>query len=279
MSYIVRDKDELNLVKDLFDLYQKEKMNIDLLEEIVRELIPRDKNGEMMVGYRICESGGGTAAFSLSENYLNLSIKEMYEFIDKNLVNQVEIFNIKDVKLFKDYLFFYIVFHEIEHSYQYLMAYDVIDYPCELVRDGYKLIIDTVICRNYDQMGKLKILRNYISYQLYYMNSHKYIIERNANVEAFDLLQMLAMEHSREDFVRVFNGLRNSFAMWGYVNGNKGCFIDTCDNILLGYEYRKLNHNYLLSDIDRFRYGLLVSKEFREELGKVIKIKNKKRYR
>ena len=47
-------------------------------------------------------------------------------------------------------MFFFVLCHEIEHSYQYLMAYDVVDAPCDLVRDSYKLIIDCLICRNYE---------------------------------------------------------------------------------------------------------------------------------
>ena len=35
MSYIVRNKDELNLVKDLFDLYRKEKMNMNLQDMVI----------------------------------------------------------------------------------------------------------------------------------------------------------------------------------------------------------------------------------------------------
>ena len=162
MSYIVNCKDDLMLVKDLFNVYKKENMDISLLEIIVNELLPKDKEGDILVGYRLYESGGGTPGFSLSENYLNLSIDELNIWIDKNSKVAIDKFNVKDIELFKDYMFFFILFHEIEHCYQYLMSYDVIDNPCVLVRDGYKLIIDSLICRDYDNISKLKILRKYI---------------------------------------------------------------------------------------------------------------------
>lgn len=276
MSYIVKNQNDLVLVKDLFELYRKENINISLLEEIVREIIPKDENGELLVGYEIREMGGGISAFSLSNNSLNLSIDEMYKWIDINGEDVITNFDVKDISLFREYLFFYILFHEIEHSYQYLMAYSAVDAPCELVRDGYKLIIDTLLCRNYDTMGKLKIMRNAVAYYLYYRNNYKYVIERNANVEALDLLQLLAMENGHDDLSQVFNDMRNSIAMWGYIKSNKGCFEETCNNMLIGYEYRKLNHNYELSDIERFRYGLPISKEYRDKINMLIKVRCKR---
>lgn len=266
MSYIANSKNELMIVKDIFNEIRKDRVNVDLLEEIVIELLPKDNNGDILVGYKLSECNGGISSFYLSNNYLNLSIDNMYEWIDSNVFVSVRDFNIKDIDLFKVYMFLYVICHEIEHSYQYLMAYDVIEGPCELVSSGYKLIIDTLICRNYDKLGKLKIFRNMISHYLYYKNSYRYVIERNANVEAFDLLQKLAIENNHDELAIVFNNMRNSFAMWGYMNNNKGCFYDTCNNMLLGYEYKRLNHNYELSDIDRFRYGLDVSSEFMEGL-------------
>ena len=276
MSYIVNSKIDLMLVKDLFNIYRKENMNVDLLEIIVRELIPKDKNGDILIGYELYNNGGGFPLFSLSENYLNLSIDELYVWIDKNSKVAIDKFNVKDMELFKDYMFFFVLCHEIEHSYQYLMAYDVVDAPCDLVRDSYKLIIDSLICRNYDKIGKLKILRNRLVHYLYYKNSYKYVIERNANVEAFDLMQMLAIENEHDHLISVFNDMRNSFLLFGYLKDNKGCFDETMKDILLWYDYKKMDHNYVLCNIDRYRYGLPISLEYRNEIIELMKIRCKK---
>ena len=84
MSNIVKCKDDLKLVNDVFELLRKDIVTGDLLEEIVKSLIPKDKDGNLLVGYQINDSNGGTPAFSLSKNFLNLSIDEMYRWVDIN---------------------------------------------------------------------------------------------------------------------------------------------------------------------------------------------------
>lgn len=273
MSNIVKCKDDLKLVKDIFELLRKETVTGDLLEEVVKILIPKDKDGNLLVGYQINDRNGGTPAFSLSKNFLNLSIDEMYRWVDINSKKFINDFGVKDVLLFKNYMFLYIMCHEIEHSYQYLMAYGAVDAPCELVSSGYKLIIDTLLSRNYNKIGMLKIIKNAISYYLYNINNYKYVIERNANVEAFDLLQSLTIENGHEELSKVFNSMRNAILIWGYVNGNIGSFEETCNGMLIGREYRMLNHDYELSEMEKIRYGLPILKETREKIKIVGRIR------
>ena len=47
-------------------------------------------------------------------------------------------------------------------------------------------------------------------------------------------------------------------------------------DILLWREYRKMDHNYELSNIDRYRYGLPISLEYRNEIMELMKIRCKK---
>lgn len=266
MSNIVKNKDDLILVKDIFELLRKDTVTGELLEEVVNRLLPKNNDGSLLVGYQINDRNGGTPAYSLSRNFLNLSIDEMYRWIDNNSKKFINDFDVRNVSLFKDYMFLYILLHEIEHSYQFLMAYKAVDAPCELISSGYRLIIDTLLGKNYNKLGFFRGIRNVMSYYLYNVNNYKYVIERNANVEAFDLLQSLAIENSHEELAKVFNSMRNSILIWGYVNGNRGSFEETCDGMLIGREYRKLNHNYELTDIEKIRYGLPISVDTREKI-------------
>lgn len=267
MSNIVKNKDDLMLLKDIFEEIKNYDVDACLLEEIVKSLLPKDNNGDYFSGYEIYDIDGGLSRFSLTDNILILSIDEMNRWIDGNILRLIKGFNVSDIELFRSYLFLLVIIHEIEHSYQYLMAYGLIDAPCEFVGSGYRLIIDTIVNRD---INKLKRLRNSIAYYLYSKNDGLYVIERNANVEAFDLLQNLAIENDNVRLGNVFNRMRNAVAMSGYMDNNMGSFYETIMNMRLGYEYKKLNHNYQLSDIERFRYGLPISEEFRKKI-KIIK--------
>ena len=221
----------------------------------------------MLVGYEIYDENGGFSRFSFSENSLKLSVDELCRWVEFNSEKFINRFNISEVSLFKDYMKLLVLVHEVEHSYQYLMAYGLIDAPCEVISSGYRLIIDTIL--NKDK-NSLKRFSNAISYYLYNKNDGGYVIERNANVEAFDLLQNLALINNHDELANVFNRMRNLVGILGYTDDNRGSFDETFRKIKKYNEYKKLNHNFQLSDIDRFRYGLPISKEFR---GKIRVIK------
>lgn len=274
MSHIVKSNDDLLLVKDIFDGFRKEEVSVGLLEEAVLNLLPKNQNGEIFSGYELCNIGEVPSSFSFSDNTLRLSIDEMYRWRDVNCKKFYERFDIKDVSLFKDYIFLVIIIHEIEHVYQYLMAYGVIDSGCKLVDDGYKLIINTLLGRGYENLSLVKNIRNELAYNLYFKNSERYVIERNANVEAFDLLQQLAILNGHDELARVFNEIRNSIGIWGYLKDNRGSFYETCKEMLIGNEYKKLDHNYELSEIDRFRYGLPISVDLWNSI-RIVKRKKK----
>ena len=271
MSHIVKNKEDLILLKDKFDIMRKEKeISVNLLEDIVVSLIPKNNDGELYLGYDLRNVGALISSFSFSDNEVRLSVDEMTRFNNRNCIKFIDRFGIRDIDLFKDYMFLMIILHEIEHGYQYLMAYGVEPVPCKLISDGYRLIIDTLLGRGYENLGFIKNIKNDLSHFLYYKNCSKYVIERNANVEAFDLLQKLAISNDHYELSVVFNQIRNAMAMWGYMDNNKGSFDETCRKMLIGNEYRDFDHSYELSDIDSFRYGLPISDEFREKI-RVIK--------
>lgn len=214
MSHIIKSKDDLLLVKDVFDLLKKDTISVGLLEEVVKVLLPRDDDGKLLVGYELHDVNGGFSRYSLSDNCLKLSVDEMYKWVDANSQKFIRQFDVSDVSLFREYVKLLILVHEIEHSYQYLMAFGKVMAPCDIISSGYRLIIDTLLGYNYDKMGKIEKLRNIIGFIRYNRNNGSYVIERNANVEAFDLLQQLAILNDHEEMIQVFNKMRNLMAIW-----------------------------------------------------------------
>ena len=70
MSHIVKDKDGLRLVKDIFYEFLNSEVDISLLEETVINLLPKDMNGNLFSKYEIKEVDGGYSRFCLGDNYL-----------------------------------------------------------------------------------------------------------------------------------------------------------------------------------------------------------------
>jgi len=271
MSHIIKSKDDLLLVKDVFDLLKKDTISAGLLEEVVKVLLPRDDDGKLLVGYELCDRNGGFSRYSLGDNCLRLSVDEMYKWVDINSENFIKQFGVSDRDLFRDYVVLLILVHEIEHGYQYLMAYDKIDAPCDVVSGGYKLIIETLLGYGYDKMGVMDKVKNRIAFNRYNKNNGRYVIERNANVETFDLLQQLAILNNHKELVSVFNRIRNLVGIWGYMYGTRGSFAETCRDMLIMKKFNALDHDYEMSEIERFRYGLPISRESRDKIRILVK--------
>lgn len=271
MSHIIKKNDDLLMVNEVFEMLSKDKIKASLLEDVVKMLLPKDNEGSLLVGYELSDRDGGFSRYSLSDNCLRLSVDEMYKWVDINSDVFIKQFGVNEIDLFRDYVMLLILVHEIEHSYQYLMAYGKVDAPCDVVSGGYKLIIESLLGYAYDKMGIVDKFRNRVAFNRYNRNNGRYVIERNANVEAFDLLQQLAILNNHKEMIVVFNKLRNLMGIWGYMYSNRGSFEETCRDMMILKKFKSLDHGYELPEIERFRYGLSISKESRDKIRILVK--------
>lgn len=159
--------------------------------------------------------------------------------------------------------------HEIEHSYQYLMAKGKVNAPCQMIQSGYQGIF-ALFNRNSSIIPRpIKETRELISYLLYKKNENLYILERNANLEATDLLCQLALFTGRDDIYKIFNEMKNTFMSVGYTDDNQGNLKETYQKILMYDKYKKFYQENNMSEEDKIRYGLNISEQTRARiLGK-----------
>lgn len=249
---------DLDYFKYLLRLLKEDDYKIDDVIKIVNYLLPKDNNGELLVGYNIYDNGKNISNYDICMNEINLSINYARLWIDKNK-NMFYDFNlcVRDNEYFEVYMFVFVIVHEIMHSYQNLMANNVILSPSVFVRDGYKKILDNFMF-NFNDIYRIRQLFANIMYQY---NRNISVIERNANVEACMLLRDISYQLKNLDISRMFNNAMNDQLLSGYIYNNRGSFEETYKKMFLMKEYNKLIDDNSLSIEDRIRYGLPIDDE------------------
>lgn len=255
MSHIIKsDKDIENVDKQLI-LLQERGFNAEVLEEILKGFIP--KNDRFQVETYIDDFCDEVAFFpeykriQISPTYLQNYIFRLIDSIgDKNC-------NFNQDELFRYYVIF-VLAHEVEHVYQYLIGYNYIDYPYNLVKEiyGNLIFLDKKINSIHRQLLVNKI------------NKASLVFERNANVEAYDLLCKLAEYENNLSIKRFFDNQLSYYLKLGYTQHCNGTVEQTYNELLLMFLYKSLPKGENIPVDIRLRYGLPVDKEIRKKLLK-----------
>lgn len=234
---------------------------IDDVCDVLNYFLPRDNNSELLVGYNIYDKGR-VCNYDINMNVINISIDYVRLWIDKNK-NIFYNFNmdVKNNKYFYEYMFIFAIVHEVMHSYQYLIANRFIDSPSIFMRDGYKGLIDTFLYTYKDNLNNVTKIKMFISNWIYLMNSNKFVLERNANVEGCMLLRDISYELGDLDISIMFNNAMNNQLLSGYINNNDGSFKETYKKMFIINKYNMLIDDNNIPVSDRIRYGLEVDKD------------------
>lgn len=235
--------------------------DINIIEEIILNFIPIDKDNKLLSDYNIYSYETKTY-YDMLTNEINLSIIYIRKWINNNR-NIFYTFNpqVKNNKYFEEYMFIFAIIHEVMHSYQYLIANELIDPPSIFMRDGYKYLIDTFLYKNKDNLNNIEKLKMSLSNYLYLINSKKYVIERNANVEACNILKDISFDWMDYDISIMFNNAMNNQLLSGYINNNDGSFKETYKKMFIINKYNMLKDDNNIHISDRIRYGLEIDKD------------------
>lgn len=265
MSNILKSKNDLDLLKDIINYLNANDISKFYLDEILKFFIPKDNNN-FLINYNIKERGFITAAFIPKMENITMSVNKIYKWLNENTYYLTETFNVKDEKILRSYLFLFLITHEIEHSYQYLMAKGKIEVPYNFISKGYSGLFEILNPKESIMPRPIKDIRRMIALVLYNVKENSYVLERNANVESTDLLCRCALNMNREDMYKVFNKLKNDFMKFGYTNDTIGSFQETYKKILMYDKYKKIFNNVDVSEEERIRYGLEILEDTREKV-------------
>ena len=265
MTNIIHNKSELMIFKDILNYFQNNEISKEHLEEVLKKLIPND-NGSPLISYNVSETGIITASFAPRTKSINMSINKVNIWLEEMTNNFITSLKPSDYNVLRSYMLLFIITHEIEHSYQYLISEGIVNSPNDVLKEAYKGLFELYVPTDYVIPRTIKETRKIISFYLYNLKPHFYLLERNANIESTDLVSQCALYNDREDIYQIFTDMKNLFLKLGYFYNSNGSIKETYKQILM---YNKYKEFYTEPDIDqdeRVRYGFSVSQETRDKI-------------
>ena len=258
MSHVIKSNEDIKKISNSLENLRKKGYSRDIIEEILVENIPL--NNKCQIKYDIANYKF-PALFCTDDKMIQISEIHLKKYID-SFIKQI---NIKYPFLNKKELFNYYllltIIHEIEHSYQFLIGNRFIDFPYQIVIEAYKKLFS--INKNDYNFFISKCYLKQIS------NSES-LLERNANIEAYDLLVKVTDYEGNIAYKRCFEFERKYCLTFGYKSIYNGSVEETYRKSLLGSLYNTFPQNENIPLDDRVRYGLKLDKETRK---KVLKYK------
>ena len=283
MSHIKTKRELLKLKVYLSEL-EKQDTSRQVIEAILDDLIPKNRSDKNMIGTVVTSGTIAQPAYMPHYNTINVSAHGFDKITEKSaeaLINNTEC---KNFARLKAYYRLFALLHEVEHGHQFLIARNELPFKYSEVKEGYKNIIESVSKSSSIIPNPARDLMQAIRFFKYQKNEYRYILERNATVEAADDISYLAstefpLEDARgrvdEDIKKVFEELRDAFMYIGYEDDTKGCMYQTHKGLWLLRKYDKIKIEDI-SEEDKLRFGLEINPETRSKLLSKYKDSNMK---
>ena len=265
MSNIKCEKKDLLFLKDFISDIKNNGLSRDSIETALNNMIP-SKNGKLLVRYHISEKGLTTAAFFSQSNIIKISLNGANEWLNKNIKDFMTGLKASDEQTLRSYFILFMLSHEIEHSYQYLIGKGIVESPSVVLKNAYKGIFDLLNPKDSIIPNPISKFRNLISIILYKINQNLYLLERNANVESLDLVCQCALFNDREDIFNLFNDMRKTFLKCGYQTSGIGSVEETYQKILMHNKYKKFYKCEHFDEENLVRFGFNINDEVRNKI-------------
>lgn len=265
MSHILDRGIEFDTLKSIVETASSKSVSVPMLEENLNELIPKEKS-KALVNTEIKENGIGTAMYVPQGNYIKASAKKVEKWLEENTDSLKDAFFIKDVELFRGYLYLYCLSHEVEHAYQELIAYGNIELNNPTIQKAYYHILRQFIRSNNIIPRPIKETRHRLALFRYRLKENSYVLERNASLEGYDLLYRLANYSNNQEMANPFYCCRSLYCKLGYHYNTEGSFAETYQAMLMKRKYKEIFQKKDYDPEEAVHYGLPVSEETRQKI-------------
>ena len=263
MSNIIHNTSDFVILDDFLN----DNLNKENVEQLLKNLLP-NKDGKSLIKYSIRDRFVPIAEFMPKSQSINVSFKKTEEWLDLNVPGYSEEIKTCDMETLRKYFVIFLISHEIEHAYQYLMANEIVEAPNSVLKDAYKGLYNLIIPDKSFLPKPISKFKRLISYELYKYKQNEYLLERNASIEGLDLLTKYSLYKNRDDIYKLFNDMRNIYISCGYRKSNIGNIEETYKKILMYNKYKSFYKEVDLDLEDRIRYGFGISEEEREKVLK-----------
>lgn len=259
MSHIVStDEDRIKLF-DYLELVRSSGYNKETLFEILNFIIPR--NSEFQVNTEI-DDKGYIAYFSWFDKVIHLNESGLLKYINKMVIETIKMY--PALEKYKSELFSYIVLfvlcHEVEHVYQFMFGHDYIKHDYRIVTDLYKNMTEFSVMKNTPYIIENILFERY----KYVKDKVTFVLERNANVEAYDLLYKLSLIEENDSITRFMNNQYLWYCACGYLKmKNNGSFEESYRDSWRHRMFKSFDFSEEISVEDRIRYGLPIEDDDR----------------
>lgn len=269
MSHIIKNTNDLNKLENIIIKLRNNNINKDIIVELMEILIPKDENNKSL-SYYAFKKFVKTAVYDPNYSIILLSEEKIKNWADKVLPS-ISPFNENcDEEDLKNYLYLFVLSHEVEHAIQHLIAKRKILTPYPIIQKGYSDLFKILTKNNNVLVNPVSEFKKNISYILYYLDPYNYVFERNANIEAIDLIYKLASYEGNTEVMNLFNKLKNLYLALGYKGKYNGAFELTYKKLLMHNKCKDLTIDDNIPDLEKIRYGLPVKKEVK---GKILSLK------
>ena len=238
-------------------------------EGYIRELYRLLGNSEIPLIFD--ENSLNTAAFKPKQMKIIASLSKCKQWTKDMLETSIKHFDVGDEELAKSYLLVSLLAHEIEHSNQKLIADGIKETNYDFKREVYHDIFEVLRMKKYIIPRPISLTIDIVRFFKYKNNAYNMILERNADLEAYNVASLVASEANDSELLAYLLSLRNINLLQGYYESEEG---------VLKYSYRRLgmmrkyNRLDIPSDLDlstKIKEGLELSKDERDVAIKTMK--------
>lgn len=258
MSHIIKTEHDIVIVSQLLEKLRSQGYKDDILEEILNTIVPQNINLPINV---IIGNSQKPAFFNEKEKKIEVSSKILKNYINKQIVLLIRIYPDFEKEIFNNHILLALV-HEVEHYYQCLIENKYVDFQYKVVIDGYQNLKNLKLPKDLNPISALIKINRFFKYS----DVADSLLERNANVEAYDLLLTVAKYENNKEMLKILRVLLSYQLSLGYKGLNNGSMEKTYRKKGIISVYNSFDHNEMIPIEDIVRYGLPIDRETRKKV-------------
>lgn len=262
MSHIITTDEEIKKISDYLEILRIKGYSRDTIYEILNEIIPINDRYQVIPEIN---STGYAAYFSGYEKKIHINYEETKKYVEKAIswiIEQYPKLENKKEDLFA-YMTLFVLSHEVEHVYQHLISEGYIPYPYKIVKQAYKNLTNYNYKNNMHSIWIATLIERYKEQK----DRATFVLERNANVEVYEMLSKTATYENNPDVHLFLNNQYLWYLACGYLKmKNNGPFEESYRNLWRHRQYKTFDFTEDIPFEDRIKYGLPLEHEQRKLL-------------